>query len=177
MASAAPDYDYYGPEDNHIDDQWDHLVEEDDDLSTVGADDDGLLLGPGHGSVATTPDGVDWFVYHAWVGPPSNIEMYPPGRVVNIDRIEWSDDGWPWLLNGVPSDTLMPAPDVCPSDACLPLASNNTVAQPPPPSRTPKSLRPTYKGPSDLHKAMIRFRNDICWVVEVLTVNVDRLHP
>ena len=48
---------------------------------------EGLLLGPGHGSMVTDDSGNDWFVYHAWIGPASNIEIDPPGRVICIDKI------------------------------------------------------------------------------------------
>ena len=48
---------------------------------------EGLLLGPGHGSMVTDDAGNDWFVYHAWIGPASNIEIDPPGRVICIDKI------------------------------------------------------------------------------------------
>ena len=44
-------------------------------------------MGPGHGSMLTDDAGDDWFVYHAWIGPASNIEIDPPGRVICIDKI------------------------------------------------------------------------------------------
>ena len=37
--------------------------------------------------MVTDDAGDDWFVYHAWIGPASNIEIDPPGRVICIDKI------------------------------------------------------------------------------------------
>ena len=58
--------------------------------------------------MVTDLDGTDWLVYHAWFGPPSNIHMYPAGRVVNIDPIVWDVQGNPRV--GTPSDTLKSLP-------------------------------------------------------------------
>jgi beta-xylosidase len=46
----------------------------------------GRMLGPGHCSVTTGPDGGDWLVYHAW--DPQRIARRPC-----IDRLEWTADG------------------------------------------------------------------------------------
>ncbi len=46
----------------------------------------GALIGPGHNSLATTPDGRDYIVYHAW-GPEFDA------RRMCIDRLEWSAEG------------------------------------------------------------------------------------
>jgi GH43 family beta-xylosidase len=45
----------------------------------------GELIGPGHNSIATGPDG-DWIVYHAW--DPSMT-----ARRMCIDRLEWTERG------------------------------------------------------------------------------------
>lgn len=44
------------------------------------------LIGPGHNSVATGPDGGDWIVFHAW-------DPGMTGRRMFIDRIEWTSAG------------------------------------------------------------------------------------
>lgn len=46
--------------------------------------------GPGHGFVVTTPDGDTWLLYHAW--PPQAIGSTLPGRLLWLDRIDWSGD-------------------------------------------------------------------------------------
>lgn len=46
----------------------------------------GKVIGPGHNSVVTTPDGVDYLVYHAW--DPAHT-----ARRMCIDRLEWTPDG------------------------------------------------------------------------------------
>ena len=52
----------------------------------------------------------DWFVYHSWLGPTNNINFYPPGRILNIDKITWTSDQWPFI--GYPSDTPRTKPVV-----------------------------------------------------------------
>lgn len=65
----------------------------------------GDWAGPGHGSVLVGPSG-DWvFVYHAW---HAGQVGQAPGRVVLVDRVEWSG-GWPSLL-GAPSTRSQPMP-------------------------------------------------------------------
>lgn len=46
----------------------------------------GRLLGPGHNSVVTGPDGGDWLVYHAW--DPART-----ARRMCLDRVEFGPDG------------------------------------------------------------------------------------
>jgi beta-xylosidase len=46
----------------------------------------GELIGPGHNSIVTTPDGEDWIVYHAWDPRMTARRMF-------IDRLVWTDDG------------------------------------------------------------------------------------
>ncbi len=60
----------------------------------------GRVIGPGHCSVTTGPDGADWLLYHAW----------DPGRTARrpcIDRLQWTDDGP--RCNG-PTWTPQPSP-------------------------------------------------------------------
>jgi GH43 family beta-xylosidase len=61
----------------------------------------GNLLGPGHNSFTTGPDGTStWIVYHAW-------DPAQTARRMCIDRIEWKD-GWPTTSG--PTWTDQPAP-------------------------------------------------------------------
>jgi beta-xylosidase len=46
----------------------------------------GRVIGPGHNSVVTGPDGEDWLVYHAWDPRRSARRMW-------IDRLRWGPDG------------------------------------------------------------------------------------
>jgi beta-xylosidase len=62
--------------------------------------DPGRVLGPGHCSVVTAPDGTDYIVYHAWDAARTARRMY-------IDRLEWTPDGP--RCDG-PSSTARPAP-------------------------------------------------------------------
>jgi beta-xylosidase len=47
---------------------------------------EGKVHGPGHNSVVTTPEGVDYIVYHAWDPARTARQMY-------IDRLDWTPDG------------------------------------------------------------------------------------
>ncbi len=63
-------------------------------------------IAPGHNSEIITDDnGDDWLLYHA-------IDKNAPddGRMMLLDKITWSDDGWPTINNGTPSTTPQPAP-------------------------------------------------------------------
>ncbi|HMJ91052.1 MAG TPA: glycoside hydrolase family 43 protein, partial [Candidatus Acidoferrum sp.] len=51
-------------------------------LRTVSRD----MLGPGHNSIVTGPDGGDWIVYHAWDAAMAARRMF-------IDRLVWTGDG------------------------------------------------------------------------------------
>ncbi len=42
-------------------------------------------------------------VYHNWRW--NEMGKYPPGRVLNIDTVNWTSDGWPSIGKGYPSDT------------------------------------------------------------------------
>jgi len=47
---------------------------------------EGRVLGPGHNSIVTGPDGADWIVYHAWDALRTRRQMW-------IDRLRWGEDG------------------------------------------------------------------------------------
>jgi GH43 family beta-xylosidase len=46
----------------------------------------GEVEGPGHNSVVTTPEGVDYLVYHAWDPAHTARRMF-------IDRLDWTPEG------------------------------------------------------------------------------------
>lgn len=46
----------------------------------------GRLIGPGHNSIVTGPDGADYIVYHAW-------DERHTGRRMHISKLEWTADG------------------------------------------------------------------------------------
>ncbi len=52
---------------------------------------------PGHGTAVETPAGADYFIYHAY---PAAGTVYQ-GRQSVLDRITWSNDGWPIINGGV----------------------------------------------------------------------------
>jgi hypothetical protein len=61
----------------------------------------GAVIGPGHNSFTTSPDGSqDWIVYHAW-------DTAMTGRRMCIDRLVW-DGGRPTTAG--PTFTRQPAP-------------------------------------------------------------------
>ncbi|MBA2363667.1 MAG: family 43 glycosylhydrolase, partial [Chloroflexia bacterium] len=65
----------------------------------------GAAAGPGHQTIIKDHDGDAWIVYHAW--PPDSIGVEPPGRLLWIDRLLWTD-GKP-VVHGPTSDP-QPAP-------------------------------------------------------------------
>lgn len=46
----------------------------------------GLVVGPGHSSIVTGPDGHDYIAYHAW-------DRARTRRRMHVDRLEWGPDG------------------------------------------------------------------------------------
>jgi beta-xylosidase len=46
----------------------------------------GRMIGPGHNSIVTGPDGGDYVAYHAWDGAMTARRMY-------LDRLEWTSHG------------------------------------------------------------------------------------
>ncbi len=68
--------------------------------------DEGRWKGPGHNSEIITDDnGDDWLLYHSY-DRNNNFN----GRLMLLDKITWSSDGWPTINNGYPSSEEMPAP-------------------------------------------------------------------
>ena len=64
--------------------------------------------GPGHGSVVTDIRGDRWLIYHAWVY--GGVGTNPPGRQMLLDKLILGEEGWPMVINRVPSDTPMMGP-------------------------------------------------------------------
>ena len=46
----------------------------------------GNVIGPGHNSVVTTPQGEDIFVYHAWNDAMTERQLW-------LDPVDWTDEG------------------------------------------------------------------------------------
>lgn len=74
-------------------------------------------VGPGHGSVvqvpvANDPNGAteDYFVYHAWRNAGGGAADKGKGRQVLIDRIRWTESGWPTIGKGTPTPGPQPWP-------------------------------------------------------------------
>lgn len=60
-----------------------------------------VFCGPGHNSGIVTDDkGGDWMAYHAYWAS-NNYK----GRSMNLDRVYWTKDGWPYFKDGVPAAT------------------------------------------------------------------------
>lgn len=57
------------------------------------------FAGPGHGStIITDKNGDTWYVYHSYMRDEVNN-----GRTVMLDKILWTEDGWPYINTGTPS--------------------------------------------------------------------------
>jgi xylan 1,4-beta-xylosidase len=61
---------------------------------------------PGHGSIVSTPDGRDYFLYHAY---HARNFVYA-GRQGVLDEIIWGADGWPEIQAGRGVSVQAPAP-------------------------------------------------------------------
>lgn len=58
------------------------------------------FFGPGHNSIIIQDDaGTDWMIYHSYVLENGKTG----GRLGMLDRVLWSDDGWPYIKKCVPS--------------------------------------------------------------------------
>lgn len=66
------------------------------------------FVGPGHGSsIITDNDGKTWYLYHSYIKGKNKI-----GRVVLLDEIKWTKDGWPYFENYSPSCNNQPIPNL-----------------------------------------------------------------
>lgn len=60
---------------------------------------DGLFIGTGHNAEIITDDsGQDWMPYHTYWSK-NNYN----GRCMNIDKVFWDKDGWPYFIGKIPS--------------------------------------------------------------------------
>lgn len=59
----------------------------------------GKYVGPGHNAeIITDDEGQDWFLYHSfWT------ENDYRGRCLNMDKLFWNEEGWPYIETGHPS--------------------------------------------------------------------------
>ena len=58
------------------------------------------FFGPGHNSIIVQEDaGTDWMIYHSYVKENGEVG----GRLGMLDRVLWTEDGWPYIKNCVPS--------------------------------------------------------------------------
>ena len=59
----------------------------------------GNWAGPGHNSIIQADDsGQEWILYHGYKRSEAD-----KGRVVLLDKLQWSEDGWPYVEGNVPS--------------------------------------------------------------------------
>ena len=59
-------------------------------------------IGPGHNSIIVQDDeGTDWMIYHSYLKLNGEVG----GRLGMLDRLLWTDDGWPYVKNCVPSNS------------------------------------------------------------------------
>ena len=58
------------------------------------------FFGHGHNSIIVQDDaGTDWMIYHSYVKENGEVG----GRLGMLDRVLWTEDGWPYIKNCVPS--------------------------------------------------------------------------
>ena len=59
-------------------------------------------IGPGHNSIIVQDDeGTDWMIYHSYMKKDGGVG----GRLGMLDRVLWTDDGWPYIKNKIPSNS------------------------------------------------------------------------
>ena len=59
-------------------------------------------IGPGHNSIIIQDDeGTDWMIYHSYLKKDGEVG----GRLGMLDRVLWTDNGWPYIRNCVPSNS------------------------------------------------------------------------
>lgn len=59
-------------------------------------------IGPGHNSIIIQDDeGTDWMIYHSYMKKDGGVG----GRLGMLDRVLWTDDGWPYIKNKIPSNS------------------------------------------------------------------------
>lgn len=59
-------------------------------------------IGPGHNSTIIQDDkGTDWMIYHSYLKTGNEVG----GRLGMLDRVQWTDDAWPYIKNCIPSNS------------------------------------------------------------------------
>ena len=59
-------------------------------------------IGPGHNPIIVQDDeGTDWMIYHSYMKKDGGVG----GRLGMLDRVLWTDDGWPYIKNKIPSNS------------------------------------------------------------------------
>lgn len=62
-------------------------------------DKNNVWVGPGHNSILIQDDaGTEWMIYHGY-----KSATVDDGRIVLLDRLQWSSDGWPYINHLAPS--------------------------------------------------------------------------
>ena len=60
-------------------------------------------IGPGHNSIIIQDDeGTDWMIYHSYM---KDAKGGVGGRLGMLDRVLWTNDGWPYIKNYIPSNS------------------------------------------------------------------------
>jgi xylan 1,4-beta-xylosidase len=85
-----------------------YRVDPDGPLLTSYGRPDLPLQKAGHGSLVQTPDG-QWYLAHLVGRPYSPLGPCVLGRETAIQRVDWTDGGWPRIDGGVPAE-VVPAP-------------------------------------------------------------------
>ena len=81
-----------------LDNSWELVLESNDEWR-----------GPGHNSIIIQDDeGTDWMIYHSYQMKADRSDVIA-GRFAMLDRLQWTDDGWPYIKDCVPSNSdLLP---------------------------------------------------------------------
>ena len=87
----------------YVDQDGNPLLENNYTLVITG---DEVCKGPGHGSRIITDDaGQTWYLFHGYLSGRAD-----EGRMMWLDKIDWDEEGWPYLYGGSPSHTAQKAP-------------------------------------------------------------------
>lgn len=79
-----------------LDNSWEPVVDGGDRTKWVG---------PGHNSVIIKDDaGTEWMIYHSYYYKEKGNQSTFVGRHGMLDRLLWTDDGWPYVKNHLPSE-------------------------------------------------------------------------
>ena len=63
-------------------------------------------VGPGHNSVIIKDDaGTEWMIYHSFYYKEKGNSSTFGGRFGMLDRLQWTNDGWPYIKNHLPSES------------------------------------------------------------------------